>query len=184
MRRYDAIGALIGQLSGTERVVVANGAMSRETYSFSSRKKNFYLVGSMGLAASVGLGIALSEPNERIVVIDGDGNILMGLGNLAMIGAIKPKNLVHFILDNNAYATTGNQPSIASGLQLESMARSAGYASATRVKNSAELVHQFQQLQEVAGPHLILAEVNLETGPVCDRIPFSAEENKKRFMDG
>ena len=78
-------------------IISANGFISRDVYSSLEKNTNFYMIGSMGLASSIGLGIALKKPKKRVFVFDGDGNILMNLGSLVTIGALQPKNLIHFI---------------------------------------------------------------------------------------
>src|SRR5437899_610803 len=92
--RGRAIGAVLELLS-TELVVVCNGFPSREAYALRDRPENFYMIGSMGAAASIGLGVALSQPTRKVVVLDGDGNVLMAMGTLGTIGALRPRNLVH-----------------------------------------------------------------------------------------
>jgi thiamine pyrophosphate-dependent acetolactate synthase large subunit-like protein len=90
MNRLQAIKTVIDNLGGDELIVHANGAISRESIFCKDRKENFYLLGSMGLPASVGLGIAINRPERKVIILDGDGNVLMGFGNLALIGALKP----------------------------------------------------------------------------------------------
>lgn len=98
-----------------DEIVVSNiGDPSKELYKIKDRPRNFYMLGSMGLASSISLGIALSK-SENVVCLDGDGALLMNLGSLATIANYNPKNLVLIVLDNGSYGTTGNQPSFTSG---------------------------------------------------------------------
>ena len=108
MHGYEIIQEIASMLSGDELVVSSNGNISRQVYHYLPRPQ-IYLRGSMGLAVPVGLGVALSYPERQILTIVGDGNLLMGLGSLATLSFVHPKNLKILILDNNLYATTGNQ---------------------------------------------------------------------------
>ena len=102
MIRKEAIDLIAKQI-GHEPIISANGFISRDLYETNEKSSNFYMIGSMGLASSIGLGIALKNPKRKIHVFDGDGNILMNLGSLVTIGAKKPKNFIHYIFDNNPY---------------------------------------------------------------------------------
>lgn len=183
MNRLEAIKLITDHISDEDIIVHANGAICRESYYCKNRKRNFYLLGSMGLASSVGLGIALFKPQRKVFVLDGDGNILMGMGNLAMIGALKPENLIHIILDNEVYGTTGDQPTLSPGIDLDKIALASGYNTSQRVSLATELNKIFNRISNQSGPHFILFKVNnLVTGK-CSRLPFSAIQIKERFLD-
>ena len=100
MNRKEAIQAIVKEI-GTSPIVSANGYISRDLYETHDRKENFYMIGSMGLASSIALGVAIKNPKIKVYVFDGDGNILMNLGSLATIGNLKPKNLIHVVFDNS-----------------------------------------------------------------------------------
>src|SRR5260370_34190498 len=85
------------------------------------------MMGSMGLASAIGLGVALTRPARSTVVFDGDGNLLMNLGILPMVGSNAPRGFVHIVFDNEVYGSTGNQRSAASGVRLDAVAAAAGY---------------------------------------------------------
>lgn len=182
MNRPEAIKCVVDGLSGDELIVHANGAISRESFYCADRKENFYLLGSMGLASSVGLGVALSRPDRRILVFDGDGNILMGFGNLALIGAVKPANLIHLVFDNEAYGTTGNQPTLSPRVPLSETARASGYSSTAFVQNRRELVEAMPNLYRTPGPHFLQIKVSRDVPVNSPRIPYAAREIKERFM--
>jgi thiamine pyrophosphate-dependent acetolactate synthase large subunit-like protein len=182
MNRLEAIRLLIENLEGDELIVHANGSISRESFHCRDREENFYLLGSMGLPASVGLGLALSRPERRVIVLDGDGNILMGFGNLALIGALKPSNLIHLVLDNQAYGTTGNQPTISSLIALDAVAEAAGFSSSVSVGSREELRERFAFCLQKPGPHFIQVLVSQETPIRAARIPYTARQIKERFM--
>ena len=85
-----------------EAVVLANGFISRECFQVRDRPGNFYMIGSMGLASSIGLGVALAQPQRKTLIFDGDGNVLMAMGTLAMIASCAPKNLIHIVIDSGS----------------------------------------------------------------------------------
>mgnify|MGYP000675218840 FL=1 len=102
MKGAEAFQELI-PLIRDEPVVHANGFICRESFAQKDREANFYMIGSMGLASSIGLGVALCKPDKKVIIIDGDGNVLMAMGTLAMIAAEAPKNLIHVVIDNEVY---------------------------------------------------------------------------------
>lgn len=108
MDGHEIIQELAFFLTGDEVIISSNGNISRQVYHYLPRPQ-IYLRGSMGLPVSVGLGVALARPERKVLTLVGDGNLLMGLGSLATTSWTRPKNLKILILDNNAYATTGNQ---------------------------------------------------------------------------
>ena len=139
MKRYDAIRALVQALDGNELFISSNGMISRELITVKDAPQNFYMIGSMGLASSIGLGLAISLSNAQIVVIEGDGNVLMNMGSIATIGHFAPKNLIQVVLDNECHDSTGGQPTVSNTARLEEVARASGYRVAARVTTEAEL---------------------------------------------
>ncbi len=139
MKRIEAIECVIEAVR--DETVISNlGFPSRELFQVHDRNKNFYMLGSMGLASSIGLGLALVRPKERIVVLDGDGSILMNLGSLVTIGNLKPANLLLIILDNHSYGTTGGQPSYTAGAtSLAELAKAAGIRNVRNVRTKKAL---------------------------------------------
>lgn len=182
MNRLTAIKTVVDKLEGEELLIHANGDISRESLCCSDRLENFYLLGSMGLPAAVALGLALQLPDRKIIVMDGDGNILMGFGNLAQIGASQPANLLHVVFDNQVYGTTGNQPTISGELKLDRIAKAAGYKNCYSIEKQDELEIIFPTLLEKLGPHFLQIKVSAEPGEKCPRIPYPAPEIKDRFM--
>jgi thiamine pyrophosphate-dependent acetolactate synthase large subunit-like protein len=139
MTKLDALRRILSAFDGY-LVVCCNGMIGREVHLLGDRPDRFYMIGSMGLAPAVGLGLALAQPARGVLVLDGDGNLLMGLGNLAQIAAERPGNLVHVCLDNHVHASTGGQRTIADGVPLEAIARGAGYPTALAAETEAELL--------------------------------------------
>jgi thiamine pyrophosphate-dependent acetolactate synthase large subunit-like protein len=183
VNRFEAIRVIIDRISDDELVFHANGAISRESFACRDRRRNFYLLGTMGLPAAVGLGAAVSAPDRKVVVLDGDGNLLMGFGNLAMVGAMKPPNLIHIVLDNGVYGTTGDQPSVSPALDLTVLAGAAGYRSAASASGEEELGAALKEALATSGPHFIRVTVSREVPVEAPRIPYTAKEIRKRFMD-
>ena len=157
--RGRAIGAVLGLLTD-ELAVICNGFPSREAYALCDRPENFYMIGSMGVAPAIGLGIALAQPSRTVVVLDGDGNVLMGLGTLATMGALKPKNFVHIVFDNEVYGSTGNQPTISQSVRLEQVAKAAGYRNVGRVRELDDLVYEAKTMLQHEGPSFLLVKVS------------------------
>ena len=106
--RAQAMAALL-ELLTDQPVIICNGFPSREAHKIADRPTHFYMIGSMGNAPAIALGVALAKPNKQVITFDGDGNVLMGMGTLATVGALKPKNFIHVVFDNEVYGTTGNQ---------------------------------------------------------------------------
>jgi phosphonopyruvate decarboxylase len=165
---------------GDEPVVHANGYICRESFSIDDRARNFYMIGSMGLASAIGLGLALAQPARRSVVFDGDGNLLMNLGTLAMIGAMKPRNLVHAVFDNEVYGSTGNQPSPSRDVRLDALAAAAGYRTTTAVTDEDGIAGAVASALGTDGPHFVLVKVTAEEA-VVPRIPHTPAQMRDRF---
>ena len=182
MKGTEAFEELIPLLSD-EPVVHANGYICRESFKVKDRKGNFYMIGSMGLASSIGLGAALCCPDKKVIIFDGDGNILMSMGNLALIGATAPRNLVHVVFDNEVYESTGSQRSLSSDVQLENIAKSSGYRLAVRVDKKDELKPVFQKMLKEEGPSFLLIKVEPSFDSATGRVTHTPEEIKSRFMD-
>jgi len=156
--RARAIAALLEQLTD-QPVIICNGFPSREAYAIADRPTHFYMIGSMGVAAAIGLGVALNKPTKKVVVLDGDGNVLMGLGTLATVGALKPKNFIHVVLDNEVYGSTGNQPTFSNVVRLEQVAKAAGYVQVERVIERDDIVYELRQMLKQDGPSMLLIKV-------------------------
>src|SRR5437899_11851619 len=134
----EALGELVPHLRD-ELCVHSNGYISRAGCAARDRPECFYMIGSMGLAASIGLGLALAQPSRRVLVLDGDGNVLMNPGALASIAAAAPPNLLHVCFDNGVHASTGGQPTVSDRVRLDELACAAGYRWAGRVESRAAL---------------------------------------------
>lgn len=183
MRRDEAIKTVCEILNKKDVLIFTNGKISREGYLKCDDKRNFYMLASMGKASSIGLGIALSKPERTVIVFDGDGNILMNLDNLAMIGYFKPKNFIHIVLDNRIYATTGWQETLSDKIELDKVAKSCGYNNVMNVKTEAEILIAIKECYNLDGPHFILIKIDKEELEGTKIIPYNPLEIRDRFME-
>ncbi len=133
MKRIDCLASIYDELAGCA-VVTIMGAVAVELYSLGHRPNFFYLEHAMGLASSVGLGVALAQPDRKVVVIDGDGSVLMNLGGLTTLARYAPPNLSHLVFDNESLLSVGGFPTAtATGSDLAGIARAAGIHAARTV---------------------------------------------------
>jgi thiamine pyrophosphate-dependent acetolactate synthase large subunit-like protein len=175
-----ALEVVVPMLDG-HAVVCANGFISRWACAAGDRDSHFYMIGSMGLASSIGLGIAAARPGQAVAVLDGDGNVLMNLGALASVAASAPARFRHVVLDNGVYASTGNQPTISRRVALDAIAAAAGYARVARVRDAAALREALGAHLAAPGPSFLLVETVPDAGPPAPRIPFTPEEMTARM---
>jgi len=159
MNRLQAIARLVATLRD-EPVIASLGHPAYDLFAAGDRPANFYTWGSMGMASSIGLGLAMARPELRVFVLDGDGSLLMNLGSLATIGWVRPERLVVIVLDNALYATTGGQDTAtAHGADLESAARAMGISSTATVRSESELDAVLEKVRSERGPWVIVAKV-------------------------
>ena len=182
MKRYEAIEVITKELKGDELVISANGKISRELFSIKDAPNNFYMLGSMGLASSIGFGLAYNLPNRKIVVIDGDGNILMNLGSLATIGHFATSNLIHIVLDNEMHASTGGQPTVSNTVRLEEVANAAGFRAVRKVSSVEDLRMIVRVVLNSEGPSFVLIKIEKGEREV-PRISYEPTHIKGRFKE-
>jgi thiamine pyrophosphate-dependent acetolactate synthase large subunit-like protein len=181
MRMNKAVAALCELLGPDELVVTANGAISRELFAAARRDGNFYMLGSMGQASSIALGAALSRPERRVIALDGDGNLIMNMGILATISELKPANLMHVVLDNGVYETTGGQPTAAAAVDLAKVAKAAGYRSVSTARTQGQVRRAARRMLAGRGPSMLLVKVKPGHGADLMRIPFTAGQIARQF---
>lgn len=179
--RYQAIKSLVSVLD--DEIVVSNiGIPSKELYHAGDRPLNFYMLGSMGLASAIGLGLAEAQ-HRHVVVIDGDGSLLMNPNVLTQIAALQPSNLTVVAVNNGAYGSTGNQETLACGcIDLELMARGHGLQYTAKAHTGEELVAAYKKFKDENGPGFIDMVVRPVNEPVGE-IPLNPVEIKERFME-
>ena len=187
LTREKAIGR-IAAASGDGVIVSTTGKASRELFEYREAQgvghaHDFLTVGSMGHSSSIALGIALQKPERQVWCIDGDGAVLMHMGAMALIGANRPANLIHIVLNNEAHESVGGMPTVAGRLDLPSIARACGYPSAT----SADTAEELDQALAVAKARheLTFIEVKCALGAREDlgRPTTTPIENKQSFME-
>lgn len=186
MTREQAIEHIIAATE-SDPVISTTGKASRELFELRERHRqghrwDFLTVGSMGHSSSIALGMALQKPAQRVWCLDGDGAALMHMGAMAVIGAYKPSNLIHVVLNNQAHETVGGMPTVAGKIDLPGIARACGYPWAASVDAPDALE---RALEEAKGRgELCLLEVKCALGARADlgRPTTSPQENKRGFM--
>ncbi len=154
---------LVSDLLANRQDVLIITGLGSPTYDVAAVEdcdENFYLWGAMGLATSVGLGVAISQPQRRVVVVTGDGEAMMGIGSFATIAAVAPDNLAILVLDNEMFAETGNQAGLTQGCaDIEKMARGAGFTATLTATSSDHLALAKELLFTTKGPCLVVAKI-------------------------
>ena len=178
----------IVKATGEDPIISTTGKASRELFETrvangQSHKYDFLTVGSMGHSSSIALGVAVNKPGQKIWCVDGDGAVLMHMGSMAVLGANKPDNLVHVVINNGAHETVGGMPTVASEIDLVAIAKACGYPNAVSVDNFEDLDKEL--LAAKARNELSLIEVKCSIGAREDlgRPTTTALENKQNFMD-
>lgn len=168
-RRKVVAAILAGR--GDALVVTGLGSPTYDAYAAGDHDLNFYLWGAMGGAAMAGLGLALAQPKRRVLVITGDGEMLMGIGSLATIACEAPKNLSIAVINNGHYGETGMQRAhTARGVDLTGIARAAGFKSATTISGMAELQRWLPECHGKAGP--VFADIHVSADPAPMKLPL------------
>ena len=187
MVREDIIKHII-EVSGEDPIISTTGKASRELFEArvandQSHKYDFLTVGSMGHSSSIALGVAINKPNTKIWCVDGDGAVLMHMGSMAVLGANKPKNMVHVVINNGAHETVGGMPTVAAKIDMVAIAKACGYPNTVTVDNFEELDKELKLAKD--RDELSFIEVKCSIGARADlgRPTTSARENKEGFME-
>lgn len=181
MQRIDCLRAVYAQLSDC-LVVTIMGAVAAELHSLGHRPNFFYLQHAMGLASSAALGLALCLPEQKIVVLDGDGSLLMNLGTLSTMARCAPKNLVHIVFDNETLLSSGGHPTAtATGTDLEGIARASGVPCTGTVRSVEDFRAVFSQALAAGALTTIVAKVE-PTGPATYVTGLTVLENRFQFQ--
>jgi thiamine pyrophosphate-dependent acetolactate synthase large subunit-like protein len=179
MNRQEAIEAIMATIGVQDVIVSTTGLISREIFEKFDSERNIYVPGSMGLASSIGLGLAMAQQTRRVVVIDGDASILMNLGSLVTIGNKQPTNLLHIVLDNGAYASCSEERSMSDTARLDALADEVGYQYVRTTDSQDDLKRAIMEFER--GPGFILAKIELG-GRRDFRRPLELAAIKNRFM--
>lgn len=185
LQREDALRELLS-LSGDDLVVSTTGKTSREVFEIRNQaglpQRDFLTVGAMGHTASIALGVALGNPEKRVICIDGDGSALMHLGALPIIGSLKPRNLVHVLLNNAAHESVGGQPTVAGEMDFQAISAASGYVGYFRAETLDQLKAAWDTIQNAAGPILLEVRIGIGSRDDLGRPTSTPEQNKLAFI--
>ncbi|WP_314944801.1 thiamine pyrophosphate-dependent enzyme [Bradyrhizobium cosmicum] len=183
MNRFDVTSRLIARLKDEEAVIGGIGNTNFDLWAAGHRPQNFYMLGSMGLAFPIALGVALAQPGRRVFALEGDGSLLMQLGALSTIAALKPKNLVMIVMDNGIYQITGAQPTPAAGsADLVAIAAGSGLDNSAWAADEEDFERLVDEALSASGPSLIAVRIDDKPGVgTTRRDPVQIRE---RFMHG
>tara|TARA_B100001245_G_scaffold145120_1_gene108329 strand:+ start:206 stop:757 length:552 start_codon:yes stop_codon:yes gene_type:complete len=179
--RKAAISTVVKKI-GNHPIISANGFISRDLFEVCDKSSNFYMIGSMGLASSIGLGVALKNPRKSVFIFDGDGNVLMNLGSLTTIASQKPKNLIHIVFDNSVHESTGGQPTNSNFVNIEKIAKACNYNHTFMVRTENNLLKILDKIKKLKGPIMILVKIQQSKGEKSKRVNILPVDIKERFM--
>ncbi len=186
MSREEIIQHIL-KASGDDPIVSTTGKASRELFEArvangQSHKYDFLTVGSMGHSSSIALGVAIHKPKQRIWCIDGDGAVLMHMGAMAVIGANKPQNLIHVVINNGAHETVGGMPTVAKSVDFVAVARACGYESAASVETFDALDKELEEAKKRQALSFIEVKCAIGARKDLGRPTITAVDNKRQFM--
>jgi len=183
LNRAELTKRLVAKLTRDEAVVAGIGNTNFDLYSAGHRAQNFYMLGSMGLACPIALGVALAQPERGVIALEGDGSILMALGCLATIGMVKPRNLTIVIMDNGLYQITGKQKAATAGTaDIVAIARGAGIDNSHWVRDQAHFDELIARRFDDGGP--VLWATKIDDQPGVAQTPRDPPLIRHRFMRG
>lgn len=180
MKCREAVEMMFRAIGKDAACCFTNGFISRIAYITKDRPMNLYMVGSMGLVSSVGLGIAMNS-KRRVVVFDGDGSALMNLGALPLIGNQRPRNLLHVILDNGCYASTGGQATVSDTTDFCGLAKASGYGAVFSACSALELARKLPSALRARGPALLHIRIEAETAAPPVRVAVTPQQMAVRI---
>jgi len=183
LARFDITQRLVAKLHHDEAVIGGIGHTNFDLWAAGRRPQNFYMLGSMGLAIPIALGVAIAQPQRRVIALEGDGSLLMMLGCLTTVGTRQPENLIIVVMDNGAYEITGGQETAAAhGTDLAAIARGAGIANSHWAADETHFESLADHALATPGPHLIAARLTLaKPAGQTERDPAQIRD---RFMRG
>ncbi|APO54781.1 thiamine pyrophosphate-dependent enzyme [Bradyrhizobium diazoefficiens] len=183
MNRFDVTSRLIAKLKHEEAVIGGIGNTNFDLWAAGHRPQNFYMLGSMGLAFPIALGVALAQPERRVLALEGDGSLLMQLGALSTIAALKPKNLIMIVMDNGIYQITGAQPTPAADVaDIVAIAAGSGLANSAWAADEEDFERLVEKAMSANEPSLIAVRIDDKPGVgTTRRDPVQIRE---RFMQG
>ncbi|MEE8352086.1 MAG: phosphonopyruvate decarboxylase, partial [Rhodospirillales bacterium] len=180
--RFATLERLLEGVSDEAAIIATTGKCGRELFTIADRPQHLYQVGSMGCAAGMGLGVALNS-DKPVVVVDGDGAALMKMGTLATIGAYRPNNLIHIVLDNGTYDSTGGQPTVSACTDFAAIAAGCEYARSFRCDSLTGFGQALQDASASAGPQMIHMRILPGSMDNLGRPTISPADVARRFRD-
>jgi phosphonopyruvate decarboxylase len=181
--RTEALNLILESLHGDEAIIATTGKTGRELFTIADRENHLYVVGGMGTASAIGLGLAHAKPDQPVVVIDGDGAALMKLGAMATVGFYQPKNLLHIILDNEQHDSTGGQQTSSGVVRFADVAAATNYRNAWSADASDDIVDCLRELRRREGPSLLHVKIKPGSPANLGRPTVKPHEVKERFME-
>jgi thiamine pyrophosphate-dependent acetolactate synthase large subunit-like protein len=183
MNRFDVTSRLVNKLKHEEAIVGGIGNTNFDFWAAGHRPQNFYMLGSMGLAFPIALGVALAQPNRRVFALEGDGSLLMQLGCLSTIATLAPKNLTMVVMDNGLYQITGAQPTPAAAhADIVTIAAGSGLANSAWAADEEDFERLVEQSLTASGPMLI--GVRIDDKPGVGTTRRDPVQIRERFMVG
>jgi thiamine pyrophosphate-dependent acetolactate synthase large subunit-like protein len=183
MNRFDLTSRLVAKLKNEEAVVGGIGNTNFDLWAAGHRPQNFYMLGSMGLAFPIALGVALAQPKRRIFALEGDGSLLMQMGCLSTIATLKPKNLTMVVMDNGVYQITGAQPTPAAAVaDIVAIAIGCGLANSAWAADEEDFERLIDQSLTATVPTLIA--VRIDEKPGTGQTRRDPVQIRERFMIG
>jgi thiamine pyrophosphate-dependent acetolactate synthase large subunit-like protein len=183
MNRFDVTSRLVNKLKHEEAVIGGIGNTNFDLWAAGHRPQNFYMLGSMGLAFPIALGVALAQPDRRVFALEGDGSLLMQLGCLTTIAALKPKNLVMVVMDNGLYQITGSQPTPASAVaDIVAIAIASGLTDSAWAADEEDFERLVDRSLSAATP--VLIGVRIDDKPGVGTTRRDPVQIRERFMMG
>lgn len=188
MSREKAISVIVENLEERDALVSTTGKVSRELYECrrlrngAGSEQDFLVVGSMGHASQIALGVALVQPERRVYCLDGDGALIMHMGSLAIIGSRAPRNFVHVVLNNGCHESVGGQPTAGFDIDVAQIAKACGYRTTILARSLAELRTSLKSVINEEGPCLLEVRVSGESRKELGRPKPRLLENRNRFM--
>jgi thiamine pyrophosphate-dependent acetolactate synthase large subunit-like protein len=183
LNRSELTKRLVAKLKRDEAVIAGIGNTNWDLFGAGHRPQNFYMLGSMGLACPIALGVALAQPERGVIALEGDGSILMSLGCLATIAKVAPRNLTIVIWDNGIYQITGKQQTATAGVtDIVAVAKGAGIPNSHWVRDERHFDELLDRCFENGGPLLLAVKIDDKPGPI--QTPRDPALIRQRFMAG
>jgi thiamine pyrophosphate-dependent acetolactate synthase large subunit-like protein len=183
MNRFDLTSRMVAKLKNEEAVIGGIGNTNFDLWATGQRPQNFYMLGSMGLAFPIALGVALAQPKRRVIALEGDGSLLMQLGCLSTIATLRPKNLTMVVMDNGIYQITGSQPTpAAASADLIAIALASGLTNSSWAADEEDFERLIEQSLVSDGPTFI--GVRIDDKPGTGNTRRDPVQIRERFMHG